>query len=1447
MSETRTSESGGSGRVRRLGGFRILDDHPLASGTEGVIWRAVCETPQLPGLRAGDVVVLKTMTGSDSDGMLFRRLERRTKSLVALDHPNVVRYRGCLRVTDEFNDVQVVVMDCLDGETLRERLRRNPRGLDADEGLEICEKVAMGLAAAAAAGLVHRDVKPSNVFICRDGQVKVIDFELAHAEGGTVSDATGKFMGTFNYMAPEFVDPKFRGDETSDVFSAGVLFHETLTGRLPYARGGRANQPDFDYLERWSNPENRRHSLNLSSRVSHVLPGFGEVLQPMLCVEPAGRMKSFEEVVRRLRAVRFREFRRGEVTYRLLREIGAGGFGEVFKARMLPANRFVAVKHLKDYANGDRFRREARLMQQLKDDHFTQFIDYFETEENMGRHAYIVMDFLSGMPGSSLRDAIYSSAQKGRCLVADEVVAAFCRYLQGLAVLHSRGIVHRDVKPANLYYPAGHPERSVIMDMGIARDVNGSITHGQVPGTLDYMPPEVVFRGSDESFRGDAKMDLYALGLCLYEALTGRQGFRRLPSGDAGLKEFYQRSRRHEAPDLSDAELLHRPSFHRLISELTDPYHERRLGSAEEALRRLSAMNWAADRQAKPVRASHPEKREDRDFRAERTTAPTPVANPLGLSGWTLSDGARRFLGRTVLVAASVAAVLALGAIVWSPASAWWNRIQAEKEKKMVAGLLQEANEAEATNAVAAVVAAFGESADAGERACEAWEQAWAAKAFPERSDVLGTCRAKVEAARLAAWSKSCEGELVPIERAFGETRSPGSVDAQEADWRRRWEAQWSGHDRSALEALEVRAADARRACQERLARIGEDAKNEADAVIGRYRNAVRLEPGNAAAEAWQVKWATNGLSAAALADVSNRFEVARRECASRLEGIARRDMERRERQRRIADSLPRAQDEARRVIEKYEADTAGVGSADRMEAEWQGQWQRFLHECGTELDREPDFRQLSDRIREAKQERALRRKESKIVSECEAIFRTIYLVTAENVKNWQHDCLDMAEAALAKADRDGYVSAASRRRLENEIERRRQWCVGVIVNRLHEPVSLVDETIGALSSQTLVFTNALPAGAALIVDGYEPRPIDAEHLNGQVVTVRADQLVERTGDAVLELPTLPEGTVAIVDGTLYSGGKVTVRSGMHEVAFRRLAETTPGTRDFLDIQTGVRALTGKTVKLAAPQHWTPNSAAAKARKDAQLSEKGDEIARACMEGLEPMPLDTRRARLEKVHALLSDWQTPSALGDRRMKDLMRRYEAESARAMGYVASEMDVPVKVKVYDKWVVVGPGEKAVVCYDSGYRDGMPKDAYVAVDGYECAFLPAKEVFDGGVYAVAKDLLRPKAVSVAIPSLDDDVTCRIDGAVVMGTAELAPGKHSVAYSRPGRSSQRFELAFEPGEHPTLPSPGEWKESGIFESAINVVSESVQGGISAVQKSLEESRRKNPQDGVK
>lgn len=175
-------------------------------------------------------VAVKVMhIGLGDDAEFARKFDREARSAARLSHPNVVS------VFDQGHDDgrPYIVMEYVEGRTLRDILNHEAP-LPPEQALEIIEPVIAALAAAHEAGLVHRDVKPENVLLTERGQVKVVDFGLAKAVSAQTSTATqGLLIGTVSYLPPELVLSGKAGPR-SDVYSAGVVLFEMLTGRKPH-------------------------------------------------------------------------------------------------------------------------------------------------------------------------------------------------------------------------------------------------------------------------------------------------------------------------------------------------------------------------------------------------------------------------------------------------------------------------------------------------------------------------------------------------------------------------------------------------------------------------------------------------------------------------------------------------------------------------------------------------------------------------------------------------------------------------------------------------------------------------------------------------------------------------------------------------------------------------------------------------------------------------------------------------------------------------------------------------------------------------------------------------------------------------------------------------------------------------------------------------------------
>ncbi len=202
----------------------------LGSGGMGVVYEA-------EDTRLGRCVALKFLVPElVRDPASKARFLTEARAASALDHANLCTI---LEAGESEDGLLFLAMPRYDGESLERRIARGP--LPVEEAVEIAVQAARGLAKAHAHGIVHRDVKPENLFVTRDGVVKILDFGIAKLTGAKLTAETGHtrrgaLLGTPSYMAPE----QTRGepvDARADVWSLGVVLYEMLAGRRPFAGG----------------------------------------------------------------------------------------------------------------------------------------------------------------------------------------------------------------------------------------------------------------------------------------------------------------------------------------------------------------------------------------------------------------------------------------------------------------------------------------------------------------------------------------------------------------------------------------------------------------------------------------------------------------------------------------------------------------------------------------------------------------------------------------------------------------------------------------------------------------------------------------------------------------------------------------------------------------------------------------------------------------------------------------------------------------------------------------------------------------------------------------------------------------------------------------------------------------------------------------------------------
>lgn len=208
--------------IKQLGRYEVIRE--LGQGAMGVVYQA--KDPLIDR-----IVAIKTINlGLAQEGKdeYEGRFYQEAKAAGRLNHPNIVTIYD----VGKSGEVAYIAMEFLQGRELRDIM--NDAGLlPIDHVLDIVAQVASGLAYAHEYDIVHRDVKPSNIMVIRDGHVKITDFGIARMASAGVRTQTGMVLGSPKYMSPEQVMGKAL-DQRSDIFSLGVMLYEMLTGNAPF-------------------------------------------------------------------------------------------------------------------------------------------------------------------------------------------------------------------------------------------------------------------------------------------------------------------------------------------------------------------------------------------------------------------------------------------------------------------------------------------------------------------------------------------------------------------------------------------------------------------------------------------------------------------------------------------------------------------------------------------------------------------------------------------------------------------------------------------------------------------------------------------------------------------------------------------------------------------------------------------------------------------------------------------------------------------------------------------------------------------------------------------------------------------------------------------------------------------------------------------------------------
>ena len=489
------------------GRFRI--EREAGIGGTSTVYRALDQD-------TGAIVALKVLQRTDKSAL--RRFDAEAQALETLRHHAIVRY-----IAHGIEDDQpYLAMEWIEGETLGLCLERG--AFSVRDVLVLGRRIADALVSAHALGILHRDIKPSNVLLPGGTieEAKIADFGLARfmeanegdeaheAEKGNRSRVTrtGIIVGTPGYMSPEQAHGERYLDGRADLFSLGCLLFRCLT-EIEAFEGSRALTALAKLV------------LFDAPRVAELRPGIPAALDQMvtslLAKEREQRPASATEVrdafdrmlenaPSAMLSVACKEdesipWTPGTAFGRFVLEgrLGAGGMGEVFRAHDTVLERPVALKILRgspDRETRARLLREARVAAALSHPNIVTIYDVGELEG-------IPFLTMERVRGSDLR------AYVGEATVSlDQRIHWMIETARGLAAAHQAGVVHGDVKPANVMI--GQDGAVKILDFGLAAAVPGCV------GTPAYMPPEQI-RG--ESL--DGRADQFSWAVTAYELFTG--------------------------------------------------------------------------------------------------------------------------------------------------------------------------------------------------------------------------------------------------------------------------------------------------------------------------------------------------------------------------------------------------------------------------------------------------------------------------------------------------------------------------------------------------------------------------------------------------------------------------------------------------------------------------------------------------------------------------------------------------------------------------------------------------------------------------------------------------------------------------------------------------------------------------------------------------------------
>ena len=281
IEQTRFNVYGPAQVGMRFGPYRVVAQ--LGAGGMAVVYSAVRESDRL-------TVALKVLPASWGTASELRpRLQRESEVLQRIQHPGVIRVLEVGQVDEQLGGGTYLAMEWLPDALDRVLRARFPRPLEPSSALRITKGVAQALASVHAAGLIHRDVKPSNILLRANGQPVLTDFGLVAALVDTMREQRltppDTLVGTADYLAPEVITGSATVDGRVDIYALGIVLYEMLTGYVPFA-----DRDPFQTLQAHVNEP-------IPQLPASVPDGIGSIVRRALEKDPRNRFATAAEMV----------------------------------------------------------------------------------------------------------------------------------------------------------------------------------------------------------------------------------------------------------------------------------------------------------------------------------------------------------------------------------------------------------------------------------------------------------------------------------------------------------------------------------------------------------------------------------------------------------------------------------------------------------------------------------------------------------------------------------------------------------------------------------------------------------------------------------------------------------------------------------------------------------------------------------------------------------------------------------------------------------------------------------------------------------------------------------------------------------------------------------------------------------------------------------------------